>query len=100
MLPDGLPWRRRPFPTGRSPTESGWFEYGPALVLRRQTAITGPVRGAIHQDMHISVAQSGELCDGRPYLGGPEGVRSTPCRTAPRYGAANSAPSCARCARV
>src|SRR5689334_2728674 len=29
-----------------------------------------PSRVAIHQDMHISVAQSGELCDGRPYLGG------------------------------
>ena len=49
----------------------GWFEYGPGLVLRARVPLPGRSRVAIHQDMHISVARSGELCDGRPYLGGP-----------------------------
>ena len=63
-------------------------------------------RVAIHQDMHISVARSGELCDGRPYLGGTTrsrlgpGGRRSPCSTVPRCAAASSARNCARCAPV
>src|SRR5882757_529775 len=83
MLPGGLPWRGRPFPTGPGSDTERMVRVRSRTGASRQTAITRPVTGAIHRDMHISVARSGELCDGGPYLGGPEGVRSTAMQNGP-----------------
>src|SRR5689334_1779785 len=88
MLPGGLPWRRRPFPTGpESDTERLVRVTVPDLVLRAQTATTGALSGPIPRDMHISVARSGELCDDRPYLGGRLAhPLPSPCYRAPWEG--------------
>src|ERR1043165_5722724 len=69
MLPGGLPWRRVPFPPRWLVRPRGSLARGPRQLLRARLPLGRTTVVPIPQDMHISVARCGELCDGGPYLG-------------------------------